>query len=144
MQKFFTLLTVAMMLLASPIKAATTQTITINGEVVSKVVTQITFDGDNVILTFADDSFTTEDMGNVTISFSSITSIKDISAFQMNKIVGDNLEIEGLAEGTEVSIYDISGKQIFATKSSSINVSGLKSGVYVLKAGNQIVKFVKK
>lgn len=144
MQKFFTLLTVAMMLLASPIKAATTQTITINGEVVSKVVTQITFDGDNVILTFADDSFTTEDMGNVTISFSSTTSIKDISAFQMNKIVGDNLEIEGLAEGTEVSIYDISGKQIFATKSSNINVSGLKSGVYVLKAGNQIVKFVKK
>lgn len=144
MKKLLFLFSAALLMLASPIKAVTTQTLIINGEPVEKVVTKITFNGDLAVLTFSDATEISEDMGNVILQFSSApTSIKDIAVFQMNKAVDGELNIEGLPAGTQVVIFDASGKQIMATMATQINVSSLKSGVYVLKAGNQIVKFVK-
>jgi hypothetical protein len=144
MKKLLFLFSAALLMLASPIKAATTQALIINGEPVEKVVTKITFNGDLAVLTFSDATEISEDMGNVILQFSSApTSIKDIAVFQMNKVVDGELNIEGLPAGTQVVIFDASGKQIIATMATQINVSSLKSGVYVLKAGNQIVKFVK-
>ena len=132
-------------MLVSPVKAGTTQTLIINGEVVEKVVTKITFEGDLAVLTFADETVVSEDMGNVIMRFmSSPTSIKNVEAFQLNKAVGDNLEIDGLVEGTQVQVFDASGKQVIVTYDSTINVSSLKPGMYILKAGNQIIKFAKK
>lgn len=145
MKKTLFLFSAFMMMLVSPVKADTTQTLIINGEVVEKIVTKITFDGDNAVLTFSDTSVRTEDMGNVILSFtSSPTSIKNVETFQLNNVVGDNLDIDGLAEGTKVVIYDTSGKDVITTNGSNINVSGLKPGMYILKAGNQVVKFIKK
>lgn len=136
---------VAMMLMVvSPIKAEATQTLIINGEVVSKVVTKITFEGDLVVLTFSDSTTAKEDMDNVVIRFTAPTSIKDLTTFQLKKAVDGSLEINGLAVGTQVYVFDAAGKQMLVTKDSNVNVSGLKSGVYVLRAGDQIVKFVKR
>ena len=136
---------VAMMLMVvSPIKAEANQTLIINGEVVSKVVTKITFEGDLVVLTFSDSTTAKEDMDNVVIRFTAPTSIKDLTTFQLKKAVDGSLEINGLAVGTQVYVFDAAGKQMLVTKDSTVNVSGLKSGVYVLKAGDQIVKFVKR
>ena len=145
MKKLLFLFSAALLMLASPIKAETTQTLIINGEVVEKVVTKITFEGDLAVLTFADETFISEDMGNVIMQFTaSPTSIKNVEAFQLNKAVGDNLEIDGLVEGTQVQVFDASGKQVIVTYDSTINVSSLMPGMYILKAGNQIVKFAKK
>ena len=144
MKKLLFLFSATLLMLASPIKAVTTQTLIINGEPVEKVVTKITFNGDLAVLTFSDATEISEDMGNVILRFSSApTSIKDIAVFQMNKVVGDNLLINGLADETQVVIYDASGKDIITTYGSNINVNGLRPGIYILKAGNQIVKFVK-
>lgn len=145
MKKLLFLFSAVMLMLAAPAKAATTQTLIINGEVVEKVVTKITFEGDLAVLTFADSSVAQEDMGNIVLQFSdSPTSIKCISAFQLNNVVDGSLNINGLAEGTLVQIFDASGKQVVATYGTTINVSSLKPGMYILKAGNQIVKFAKK
>lgn len=145
MKKILFLISAFMMMMASPIKADTTQTLIINGEVVEKIVTKITFEGDNAVLTFSDETNISEDMGNVILRFSSSpTSIKNVEAFQLNNVVGDNLDINGLAEGTKVVIYDTSGKDVITTNGSNINVSSLKPGMYILKAGNQVVKFIKK
>jgi hypothetical protein len=134
-----------MLMLVSPVKAGTTQTLIINGEVVEKVITKITFEGDLAVLTFADETVVSEDMGNVIMRFmSSPTSIKNVEAFQLNKAVGDNLEINGLAEGTQVQVFDATSKQVIVTNDPTINVSSLKPGMYILKAGNQIIKFAKK
>lgn len=144
MKKILFLISAFMMMMASPIKADTTQTLIINGEVVEKIVTKITFEGDNAVLTFSDETNITEDMGNVILRFSSSpTSIKNVEAFQLNNVVGGNLDINGLAAGAKVVIYDTSGKDVITTNGSNINVSGLRPGMYILKAGNQIVKFVK-
>lgn len=145
MKKLLLLFSAIMLMLVSPVKAGTTQTLIINGEVVEKVVTKITFEGDLAVLTFADETVVSEDMGNVIMRFmSSPTSIKNVEAFQLNKAVGDNLEIDGLVEGTQVQVFDASGKQAIVTNDPTINVSSLKPGMYILKAGNQIVKFAKK
>ena len=145
MKKLLLLFSAIMLMFVSPAKAGTTQTLIINGEVVEKVITKITFEGDLAVLTFADETVVSEDMGNVIMRFmSSPTSIKNVEAFQLNKAVGDNLEIDGLVEGTQVQVFDASGKQVIVTYDSTINVSSLKPGMYILKAGNQIVKFAKK
>ena len=145
MKKLLLLFSAIMLMFVSPVKAGTTQILIINGEVVEKVVTKITFEGDLAVLTFADETIISEDMGNVVMQFTaSPTSIKNVEAFQLNKAVGDNLEIDGLVEGTQVQVFDASGKQVIVTYDSTINVSSLKPGMYILKAGNQIVKFAKK
>ena len=145
MKKLLLLFSAIMLMLVSPVKAGTTQTLIINGEVVEKVVTKITFEGDLAVLTFADETFISEDMGNVIMQFTaSPTSIKNVEAFQLNKAVGDNMEIDGLVEGTQVQVFDASGKQVIVTYDSTINVSSLMPGMYILKAGNQIIKFAKK
>ena len=144
MKKLLFLFSAALLMLASPIKAETTQALIINGEPVEKVVTKITFNGDLAVLTFSDATEISEDMGNVILRFMPApTAIKDVTAYQMNKVVGDNLDINGLTAGTKVVIYDASGKDVITTNDSNINVSGLRPGMYILKAGNQIVKFVK-
>ena len=145
MKKLFYLFSVIMLILVMPAKAETTPTLIINGETVEKIVTKITFEGDLVVLTFADTSVSSEDMGNVILRFSDLaTSIKDINAFQLKQAVDGSLNIKGLAEGTQVQIFDASGTQMTATNDATINVSSLKPGMYILKAGSQIVKFVKK
>ena len=145
MKKLLLLFSAIMLMLVSPVKAGTTQTLIINGEVVEKVVTKITFEGDLAVLTFADETVVSEDMGNVIMRFmSSPTSIKNVEAFQLNKAVGDNLEINGLVEGTQLQVFDATGKQVIVTNDPTINVSSLKPGMYILKAGNQIIKFAKK
>jgi hypothetical protein len=145
MKKLLLLFSAIMLMFVSPVKAGTTQTLIINGEVVEKVVTKITFEGDLAVLTFADETVISEDMGNVIMRFtSSPTSIQNVETFQLNKAVGDNLEINGLVEGTQVQVVDATGKQIIVTYDSKINISSLKPGMYILKAGNQIVKFAKK
>ena len=126
-----------------PSSADNTQVLVVNGETVEKVVTRMTFEGDNVILTFVDNSTQTADMGSVTLSFGFLSSINDLKAFQLKKVVNGQISLEGLEKGTEVFIYDTAGKQIARSKSTNINVSKLKEGVYVLKAGTQLVKFVK-
>ena len=145
MKKLFYLFSAIMLILVTPAKAETTPTLIINGETVEKVVTKISFEGDLAVLTFADTSVSSEDMENVILRFSDCaTSIKDINAFQLKQAVDGSLNIKGLAEGTQVQIFDASGKQMTATNDTTINVSSLKPGMYKLKAGSQIVKFVKK
>jgi len=120
------------------------QTLTINGTEVDKTVATMTFSGDDVILTFSDETDQTVDMSSVVISFSSSSSI----AYTLKTPVGSELNIEGLTEGSEFEIYDSTGKMLINAKangtSANVSIESLKSGVYILKAGNQVVKFTKR
>ena len=130
---------------ALTVNADNKQTLTINGQVVEKLVTKITFDGDNVVLTFGDQSTQTADMSIVKLSFTvdGTTSIGTIK-----KEVENVLDINGLEPGTEVIIYDAQGKKMMSVQASEVhavlNTSTLKHGIYLMKAGRQVVKFVKR
>ena len=145
MKKLFPIL--AALLLLSPAAAladdAPRQTLTINGETVEKAVATITFDGDNVVLHFSDGSEQTADMESVQLAI--VPGSDGIGLIKMP--VSDRLNIEGLAPGTLVTIYDASGRIVLnataAEAHTQLQVGQLGRGVYMMKAGNQIVKFYK-
>ena len=58
----------------------------------------------------------------------------------------DCIRIEGLEANSEVEFYDILGmmvKRVNATADQEINVSDLANGVYMVRCGNRILRFVK-
>ena len=62
--------------------------------------------------------------------------------------VGGSLRLTGCAQGTKVDIFDAGGRKVCATTSTGhetvIDVSGLQSGLYMLRAGKTAIKFVKR
>lgn len=147
MRKKIIAVSIALMSLCGIANADVVQTLTINGQKVEKVVSQLTFSGDNVVLHFegSEESYALED---VVIDFSGTDGIGKVTAFKLNGIVDGRLDISGVPEGTVVSVFDVSGKKLASVKASSDNahldLCNINSGVYILKAGNQIVKFVKR
>ena len=147
MKKSFFMAALFIMALCGIAQADVQQTLTINGQKVEKVVSQITFSGDNVVLHFngSEESYP---MNDVQIDFSGASGINSVSTFTLNGIVDGQLNIAGLAAGTPVAVYDISGKKVAATRAQAeatqLDINNLNGGVYILKAGNQIVKFVKR
>ena len=135
---------VALMLLSVSTVKADDQRLIINGETVEKTVARITFEGDLVVLHFTDSSERKEDMNTVKIAFTNATSITDLTTYNMRGVVDGKLYLESLAQGAEVLIFDAAGKQLKRTTSNVIDVTNLKTGVYVLKADKQVVKFMKR
>lgn len=135
----------ALLMLSLAVNAAGTQTLTINGEKVEKVVARITFDGDNVILLFGDETQQSADMSSVTLQF---TLDDDTAIEALRQPVGDLLNIKGLEPGTHVSVYNAKGEIVASVKASDaqelLQTGSLKKGVYLIKAGKHVVKFIKK
>lgn len=117
--------------------------VTINGDKLESQVVKITFTGELAVLHFADGNSMTTDMTELVIDF---TASQETAIQVLKTPVGNQLLIEGLAVGTPVTIYDAQGKVVLRTQTSatSLPVQSLRSGVYLLKANNQIVKFVKR
>ncbi len=134
-------------------RAAEVAQVTINGEPVRKAVTAITFDGDQISIHFEDADKVDTDMENVLLSFVSDGSssvgnmVNDISVFSYDGVVGDVLIVSGISENSILDIHNIAGKTVFGPVAAEgrieINVSNLGDGVYVLRAGNDVVKFSK-
>lgn len=131
--------------------AQTQQTVTVNGQTVEKTVVQITFDKDKVVLHFSDGLTQTADMDDVSIAFSpsdaeSISSLQS-NAFTFHGVVNGQLTIGNLQEGTHLTIFNANGQRIMSAQSTggttTLQVSQLPAGTYILKAGSQFVKFQK-
>ena len=141
------ILSVAALLLmaVSQAKAEGKQQLTINGQTVENVVTRITFEGDNVVLHFKGGDSQTADMDAVVLGFDySPTTTVSVLRGTVDKF----LNLSGVDDGTVVTIYDAQGKFVTTTTAREakavLSVSTLRSGVYMLKAGRQAVKFIKK
>ena len=131
--------------------AQTQQTVTVNGQTVEKTVVQITFDKDQVVLHFSDGLTQTADMDDVSITFSpsdaeSISSLQS-NAFTFHGVVNGQLTIGNLQEGTHLTIFNANGQRMMSAQSTggttTLQVSQLPAGTYILKAGSQFVKFQK-
>ena len=131
--------------------AQTQQTVTVNGKTVEKTVVQITFDKDQVVLHFSDGLTQTADMDDVSIAFSpsdaeSISSLQS-NAFTFHGVVNGQLTIGNLQEGTHLTIFNANGQRMMSAQSTggttTLQVSQLPAGTYILKAGSQFVKFQK-
>ena len=104
-------------LLSTAAMADNKQTLTIDGAQVSNTVKEITFDGDNVKLIYADGTDETQDMSLVKLSFAYITTgISNIET--SNKVLaGKVFNLNGQLVGTSTQnlskgIYIVNGKKV--------------------------------
>lgn len=142
--KKLSLIAIACLLMGLSAQAEKKQTLTINGQTIEKVATRITIEGDNVIVTFGDQTTQTADMEQVKLSFTPVSTAIGI----IKEHVADVLNINGLEPGTEVEIYDAQGKKVMTALADDVrailNTRSLKGGIYLLKANRQVVKFIKR
>lgn len=116
MKKTYLLLLAGMF--ASVVFANNKQTVKIDGNVSDKTVTEITFDGDNVTLCYADNSSETKDMSLVSLSFSydsttRINKIEEVKKSLQGKVFNLNGQLVGNSlEGLSKGIYIVNGKKV--------------------------------
>lgn len=97
--------------------------LTINGQPVEKFVTQIAFEGDNVVLTFDDQSQQKEDMATVVINL----SYGDADPTAVNSVKGEREEVE-------TTLYNLAGQRI------NSNGSPLSKGIYIKNGKKLMIK----
>lgn len=145
MKKVHSLLLLFMLCFVLSASGATEQKLIINGETVNKVVASITFEGNNAVLTFSDKEKMTVDMSAVVLIFGESTPS---GIYQLKQAVSNQLSFQGLSAGTPVVVYDAAGhiamQSVVSDENGTLSVKGLKSGLYLLKANNRVVKFVKR
>ena len=113
------LLVLACLLVTFGAMADDVQTVTVGGSPVDKTVTQITFDGDYVILHFSDDSSDKWDMASeVKIAFDLSTAI----------------EYLGVETVKDAKVYNLRGQYM------GDNLQNLPAGVYIQNGKKVIVK----
>ncbi len=146
------LLFVACIVLAAPLMLCAQTAIpllTVNGSVVEHALASITFSGDNVILHFTDGtSDITEDMGTVTIDMTPVTAVSKLKTYASTQLVGNTLVLGGMAAGDRVTLYDAQGRKLLQTTASAstmtLPLDHLRPAVYIVRAGNNIIKFQKR
>ena len=118
MKKAYLLLLAGM--LSTAVFAGSKQTVKTDGQVIEKTISEITFDGDNVVLHYADNTSATEDMSLVTLSFSYTTT--GIS------------QVEGIKKALQGKVYNLQGQCVGSS------LQGLSKGVYIINGKKVIIK----
>ena len=118
MKKAYLLLLAGM--LSTAVFAGNKQTVKIGGQVIEKTISEITFDGDNVVLHYADNSSNQADMSLVTLSFSYTTT--GIS------------QVEGIKKALQGKVYNLQGQCVGSS------LQGLSKGVYIINGKKVIIK----
>lgn len=128
--------------------AAPVQTVTVNEEEISgKAVEQILFDCEKVTVVF-DDGSTIDDVNTLKllIGASGVSGAKFYEASV--KVEGNSLTVKGLDGGNAISVFDAKGQQVataqLQSEVASIDISNLSAGIYFVRSGKQVIKFLKK
>lgn len=119
MKKAYLLLLAGM--LSTVTYADNNQTVKIEGSIIDKVVTEITFDGDDVILHYSDNSSDTKDMSLVAFSFT------------YGETAGLH-HVENAKKTCNGKIYNLNGQLV------GTSTEGLPKGVYVINGQKVIIK----
>lgn len=119
----------------------------VNGSEISTIVVSITFDGDNAVLNFSDGTQSSHDMSTLEILFPEISTLIESNSYILSQMVHDQLIIENCTGNQLVCIFDMAGRLMHQMRSEegmfSIDVNHMNAGVYILKIGNEAVRFIK-
>lgn len=118
MKKAYLLLLAGM--LSTAVFAGSKQMVKIDGQVIDKTVTEITFDGDNVVLQYSDNTSDQTDMSLVTLSFT----------YQTTGIS----QVEGIKQALQGKVYNLQGQYVGSS------LQGLSKGVYIINGKKVIIK----
>lgn len=118
MKKAYLLLLAGM--LSTAVFAGSKQTVKIDGQVIEKTVSEITFDGDNVVLQYSDNTSDQADMSLVTLSFT----------YQTTGIS----QVEDIKKALQGKFYNLQGQCVGSS------LQGLSKGVYIINGKKVIIK----
>lgn len=118
MKKAYLLLLAGM--LSTAVFAGSKQTVKIDGRGIEKTVSEITFDGDNVVLQYADNTSDQADMSLVTLSFT----------YQTTGIS----QVEDIKKALRGKVYNLQGQYVGSS------LQGLSKGVYIINGKKVIIK----
>ena len=118
MKKAYLLLLAGM--LSTAVFAGSKQTVKIDGLLIEKTVSEITFDGDNVVLQYADNTSGIGDMSLVTLSFT----------YQTTGIS----QVEDIKKALRGKVYNLQGQYVGSS------LQGLSKGVYIINGKKVIIK----
>ena len=118
MKKAYLLLLAAMF--STAVFAGSKQTVKIDGQLIEKTVSEITFDGDNVVLQYSDNTSNQADMSLVTLSFT----------YQTTGIS----QVEGIKQALQGKVYNLQGQCVGSS------LQGLSKGVYIINGKKVIIK----
>lgn len=118
MKKAYLLLLAGM--LSTAVFAGSKQTVKIDGQLIEKTVSEITFDGDNVVLQYADNTSDQADMSLVTLSFT----------YQTTGIS----QVEDIKKALRGKFYNLQGQYVGSS------LQGLSKGVYIINGKKVIIK----
>lgn len=118
MKKAYLLLLAGM--LSTAVFAGSKQMVKIDGQVIEKTVSEITFDGDNVVLQYSDNTSDRGDMSLVTLSFT----------YQTTGIS----QVEGIKQALQGKVYNLQGQCVGSS------LQGLSKGVYMINGKKVIIK----
>lgn len=118
MKKAYLLLLAGM--LSTAVFAGSKQTVKIDGQVIEKTVSEITFDGDNVVLQYADNTSDQADMSLVALSFT----------YQTTGIS----QVEDIKKALQGKVYNLQGQYVGKSP------KGLSKGVYIINGKKVIIK----
>lgn len=118
MKKAYLLLLAGM--LSTAVFADSKQTVKIDGQLIEKTVSEITFDGDNVVLQYADNTSDQADMSLVTLSFT----------YQTTGIS----QVEGIKQALQGKVYNLQGQYVGSS------LQGLSKGVFMINGKKVIIK----
>lgn len=108
-------------MLTTAVYADNRQTVKVDGQVIDKTITEITFEGDNVTLNYTDNTSDTMDMSLVSLSF----------------VYGESTgisQVEQLKEALQGKVYNLNGQLV------GNSVEGLSKGVYIVNGKKVIIK----
>lgn len=121
--------------------------IRVNGNEVSKVVTEISMDDDDLTLKWNDNTKVTGRLARLMVDLTK-ADINEALLMNVSGIQRDQMSIEGLTKGTPLYIYNLQGQLLLQQPVDkdllSIDIHSLNTGIYLLKNNNTILKFVKK
>lgn len=118
MKKAYLLLLAGM--LSTAVFAGSKQTVKIDGQLIEKTVSEITFDGDNVVLQYADNTSDQADMSLVALSFT----------YQTTGIS----QVEDIKKALQGKVYNLQGQYVGSS------LQGLSKGVYMINGKKVIIK----
>ena len=108
-------------MLTTAVYADNRQTVKVDGLVIDKTITEITFEGDNVTLNYTDNTSDTMDMSLVSLSF----------VYSESTGIG---QVEQLKEALQGKVYNLNGQLV------GNSVEGLSKGVYIVNGKKVIIK----
>ena len=141
---------VALLALLMTAFTASADEITINDTPVEgKTVKQIKFDREQVVVVY-DDGTEDSDITSANITISPVSGVARVQVFDFTAHASQGqLKINGLDGKTAIDIFDINGRTVRhiarpGQGSTTVDISGLNAGVYVLRCGSNVIKFTVK